>query len=108
MNLRKPNGGFKKQRDSPLGGAKLQNGSKDPSESSLDNSDLGSFLLKQARALYSEAIPVLKCSIEIPVIDEGQDQALAKFAGSMQLGDTYAMDLWWVILRTRYCVTKMV
>ncbi|KAM7479911.1 hypothetical protein LguiA_028124 [Lonicera macranthoides] len=57
---------------------------------------------------YSEAIPVLKCSIEIPVIDEGQDQALAKFAGSMQLGDTYAMDLWWVILRTRYCVTKMV
>ncbi|XP_052196601.1 protein KINESIN LIGHT CHAIN-RELATED 2 [Diospyros lotus] len=40
---------------------------------------------------YSKAIPVLERSIEIPVIDEGQNHALAKFAGCMQLGDTYAM-----------------
>ncbi|KAK9926892.1 hypothetical protein M0R45_024100 [Rubus argutus] len=40
---------------------------------------------------YSEAIPVLERSIEISPIEEGQDHALAKFAGHMQLGDTYAM-----------------
>ncbi|PIM98901.1 Kinesin light chain [Handroanthus impetiginosus] len=40
---------------------------------------------------YGEAIPVLEHSIEIPSVDEGQDHALAKFAGYMQLGDTYAM-----------------
>ncbi|GAV89941.1 TPR_1 domain-containing protein/TPR_8 domain-containing protein/TPR_12 domain-containing protein [Cephalotus follicularis] len=40
---------------------------------------------------YSEAIPVLERSIVIPDIDQGQEQALAKFAGHMQLGDTYAM-----------------
>lgn len=40
---------------------------------------------------YADAIPVLEHSIEIPVIDQGQDHALAKFAGYMQLGDTYAM-----------------
>ncbi|KAG8388599.1 hypothetical protein BUALT_Bualt02G0142300 [Buddleja alternifolia] len=40
---------------------------------------------------YTDAIPVLDRSIEIPVIEEGQDHALAKFAGYMQLGDTYAM-----------------
>lgn len=40
---------------------------------------------------YSEAIPVLEHSIQIPVIEKGQEHALAKFAGHMQLGDTYAM-----------------
>ncbi|KAL4360566.1 hypothetical protein GQ457_04G011620 [Hibiscus cannabinus] len=40
---------------------------------------------------YNEAIPLLEQSIEIPVIEEGQEHALAKFAGHMQLGDTYAM-----------------
>lgn len=40
---------------------------------------------------YNEAIPVLERSIEIPAIEEGQEHALAKFAGHMQLGDTYAM-----------------
>ncbi|CAL5441158.1 unnamed protein product [Camellia sinensis] len=40
---------------------------------------------------YSEAIPVLEHSIAIPVIEDGQDHSLAKFAGHMQLGDTYAM-----------------
>ncbi|KAL6997175.1 Protein KINESIN LIGHT CHAIN-RELATED 3 [Sarracenia purpurea var. burkii] len=40
---------------------------------------------------YSEAIPILEHSIEIPKIEEGQDHALAKFAGHMQLGDTHAM-----------------
>lgn len=40
---------------------------------------------------YSEAIPVLERSIEIPVIEDGQTHALVKFAGCMQLGDTYAM-----------------
>ncbi|KAJ7945875.1 Protein KINESIN LIGHT CHAIN-RELATED 3 [Quillaja saponaria] len=40
---------------------------------------------------YNEAIPVLEHSIEIPVIKEGQEHALAKFAGYMQLGDTFAM-----------------
>ncbi|KAG7981948.1 hypothetical protein I3843_04G024300 [Carya illinoinensis] len=40
---------------------------------------------------YNEAIPVLERSIDIPVIEDGQNDALAKFAGCMQLGDTYAM-----------------
>ncbi|KAG8501541.1 hypothetical protein CXB51_004031 [Gossypium anomalum] len=40
---------------------------------------------------YDEAIPVLERSIEIPVIEDGQTHALAKFAGCMQLGDTYVM-----------------
>lgn len=40
---------------------------------------------------YNEAIPVLQRSIEIPSIEDGHDHALAKFAGNMQLGDTYAM-----------------
>ncbi|XP_058787355.1 protein KINESIN LIGHT CHAIN-RELATED 3 isoform X2 [Vicia villosa] len=40
---------------------------------------------------YSEAIPILERSIEIPVSVESQQHALAKFAGHMQLGDTYAM-----------------
>ncbi|GMH01284.1 hypothetical protein Nepgr_003123 [Nepenthes gracilis] len=40
---------------------------------------------------YNEAIPVLERSIDIPSISEGQDHALAKFAGHMQLGDTYGM-----------------
>ncbi|WOL02917.1 hypothetical protein Cni_G11636 [Canna indica] len=40
---------------------------------------------------YGEAVPVLQKSIEIPVLEEGQDHALAKFSGYMQLGDTYAM-----------------
>jgi tetratricopeptide (TPR) repeat protein len=40
---------------------------------------------------YNEAVPLLERSIEIPAIDEGQEHALAKFAGCMQLGDTYAM-----------------
>lgn len=40
---------------------------------------------------YNEAIPILERSIEIPVLEDGQDHALAKFAGCMQLGDTYAM-----------------
>lgn len=40
---------------------------------------------------YNEAIPILERSIEIPVIGESQQHALAKFAGHMQLGDTYAM-----------------
>ncbi|XP_028785045.1 protein KINESIN LIGHT CHAIN-RELATED 2-like [Neltuma alba] len=40
---------------------------------------------------YNEAIPVLERSIEIPVLEDGQGHALAKFAGCMQLGDTYAM-----------------
>ncbi|KAG8384825.1 hypothetical protein BUALT_Bualt04G0158600 [Buddleja alternifolia] len=40
---------------------------------------------------YTEAIPVLERSIDIPVMDFGQNHALAKFAGCMQLGDTYAM-----------------
>lgn len=40
---------------------------------------------------YGDAIPILERSIEIPVIEESQQHALAKFAGHMQLGDTYAM-----------------
>ncbi|KAJ1384463.1 Tetratricopeptide-like helical domain superfamily [Sesbania bispinosa] len=40
---------------------------------------------------YNEAIPILERSIEIPVAGESQQHALAKFAGHMQLGDTYAM-----------------
>lgn len=41
---------------------------------------------------YHEAIPILEHSIEIPAIEEeGQEHSLAKFAGHMQLGDTYAM-----------------
>ncbi|CAN1774768.1 Protein KINESIN LIGHT CHAIN-RELATED 3 [Linum perenne] len=40
---------------------------------------------------YNEAIPTLEQSIQIPVIGQGREHALAKFAGYMQLGDTYAM-----------------
>ncbi|GER53167.1 tetratricopeptide repeat protein [Striga asiatica] len=40
---------------------------------------------------YAEAIPILERSIEIPDIEAGPDHALAKFAGHMQLGDTYSM-----------------
>ncbi|WOL03852.1 kinesin light chain-related [Canna indica] len=40
---------------------------------------------------YEEALPFLQRSIEIPVFEESQDHALAKFSGYMQLGDTYAM-----------------
>ncbi|XP_044487105.1 protein KINESIN LIGHT CHAIN-RELATED 3-like [Mangifera indica] len=40
---------------------------------------------------YDDAISVLEQSVEIPVTEEGQEHALAKFAGHMQLGDTYAM-----------------
>uniref|UniRef100_A0A0D9VK20 Ancillary SecYEG translocon subunit/Cell division coordinator CpoB TPR domain-containing protein n=1 Tax=Leersia perrieri TaxID=77586 RepID=A0A0D9VK20_9ORYZ len=40
---------------------------------------------------YDEAVPVLQRSLEIPVIEEGQEHALAKFSGCMQLGDTYGM-----------------
>nr|XP_010940045.1 protein KINESIN LIGHT CHAIN-RELATED 1 [Elaeis guineensis]XP_019710570.1 protein KINESIN LIGHT CHAIN-RELATED 1 [Elaeis guineensis] len=40
---------------------------------------------------YAEAVPVLQHSIEIPVLEEGHDHALAKFSGYMQLGDAYAM-----------------
>ncbi|KAL4205015.1 hypothetical protein AMTRI_Chr01g112620 [Amborella trichopoda] len=40
---------------------------------------------------YDQAIPVLEHSIKIPVLDEGQEHALAMFSGYMQLGDTYAM-----------------
>ncbi|XP_027073983.1 protein KINESIN LIGHT CHAIN-RELATED 2 [Coffea arabica] len=40
---------------------------------------------------YSDAVPLLEKSIEIPVMDLGQNHSLAKFAGCMQLGDTYAM-----------------
>ncbi|XP_061354091.1 protein KINESIN LIGHT CHAIN-RELATED 1-like [Gastrolobium bilobum] len=41
--------------------------------------------------LYNEAIPIIKRSIEIPLTEEGQQHAIAKFAGYMQLGDTYAL-----------------
>ncbi|KAJ8449105.1 hypothetical protein Cgig2_004160 [Carnegiea gigantea] len=120
----------KKPRNFPLAG----------SASALDNPDLGSFLLKQARDLlasgdhlhkalslavraaksfeicsngkpslelvmslhvtaaihcalgqHREAIQVLQRSIGIPSVEDGQDHALAKFSGYMQLGDTFAM-----------------
>lgn len=40
---------------------------------------------------YSDAIPILERSIDIPALEEGETHALAKFAGCMQLGDTYSM-----------------
>nr|XP_043617673.1 protein KINESIN LIGHT CHAIN-RELATED 2-like [Erigeron canadensis] len=40
---------------------------------------------------YDEAIPIVEKSIEITNIKEGKKHSLAKFAGCMQLGDTYAM-----------------
>ncbi|KAG6524995.1 hypothetical protein ZIOFF_014947 [Zingiber officinale] len=40
---------------------------------------------------FAEAVPVLQKSLEIPVPEESQEHALAKFSGYMQLGDTYAM-----------------
>lgn len=40
---------------------------------------------------YTDAIPLLERSIEIPNMDQGQKHSLAKFAGCMQLGDTYSM-----------------
>ncbi|KAK6928328.1 Tetratricopeptide repeat [Dillenia turbinata] len=52
---------------------------------------------------YNDAIPVLERSIAIPVIEEGETHALAKFAGCMQLGDTYAM--WGQIENSILCYT---
>ncbi|KAJ3692480.1 hypothetical protein LUZ60_012830 [Juncus effusus] len=40
---------------------------------------------------HDQAVPVLKRSLEIPAIELGQDHALAKFSGFMQLGDTYGL-----------------
>ncbi|KAG6477353.1 protein KINESIN LIGHT CHAIN-RELATED 2-like [Zingiber officinale] len=40
---------------------------------------------------FAEAVPVLQQSVKIPVPEESQEHALAKFSGYMQLGDTYAM-----------------
>ncbi|RDX65974.1 Protein KINESIN LIGHT CHAIN-RELATED 3, partial [Mucuna pruriens] len=40
---------------------------------------------------FNEAIPIIERSIQIPVIEEGQQHAIAKFVGHMQLGDIYAM-----------------
>ncbi|KAI7735359.1 hypothetical protein M8C21_017533 [Ambrosia artemisiifolia] len=40
---------------------------------------------------YDEAIPLVERSIEVTNINEGNKHLLAKFAGCMQLGDTYAM-----------------
>ncbi|CAA7046631.1 unnamed protein product [Microthlaspi erraticum] len=40
---------------------------------------------------HNEAVPVLERSIEIPMIEDGEDHALAKFAGCMQLGDMYGL-----------------
>ncbi|KDP28468.1 hypothetical protein JCGZ_14239 [Jatropha curcas] len=40
---------------------------------------------------FEEAVPVLKRSIEVPNVANGLDHALTKFAGYMQLGDTYSM-----------------
>ncbi|XP_076944803.1 protein KINESIN LIGHT CHAIN-RELATED 2-like [Bidens hawaiensis] len=40
---------------------------------------------------YTDAVPLLERSIEIPNMDLGQKHSLAKFAGCMQLGDAYAM-----------------
>ncbi|CAH8360904.1 unnamed protein product [Eruca vesicaria subsp. sativa] len=40
---------------------------------------------------YNEAVPVLERSIEIPMIEDGEDHSLAKFAGCMQLGDMYGL-----------------
>lgn len=38
---------------------------------------------------YDDAIPLLERSVLIPVTGESEEHALAKFAGHMQLGDTY-------------------
>ncbi|KAG5039556.1 hypothetical protein AAZX31_05G035600 [Glycine max] len=40
---------------------------------------------------FSEAIPIIERSIEIPTIEEDHQHAIAKFAGHMHLGDIYAM-----------------
>ncbi|KAK9054524.1 hypothetical protein SSX86_025602 [Deinandra increscens subsp. villosa] len=40
---------------------------------------------------YTDAIPILENSVNVLVAEESQDHALAKFAGYMQLGDTYSM-----------------
>ncbi|KAI3761361.1 hypothetical protein L1987_51775 [Smallanthus sonchifolius] len=40
---------------------------------------------------YNDAIVLLENSVSILVTEESQDYALAKFAGYMQLGDTYSM-----------------
>ncbi|VFQ95166.1 unnamed protein product [Cuscuta campestris] len=39
---------------------------------------------------FGESVRVLERSIEIPEMDKGPSHAIAKFAGCMQLGDTYA------------------
>ncbi|KAK4272097.1 hypothetical protein QN277_020696 [Acacia crassicarpa] len=127
---------LKNERNVGLLGVKLQN----VNEGTIDDAELGPFLLKQTREMicsgesmqkaldlalralnsfeicangkpslemvmcmhvlatiyckigqHNEAIPILERSIDIPVLEYGQDHALAKFAGCMHLGDTYAM-----------------
>ncbi|CAA2994595.1 KINESIN LIGHT CHAIN-RELATED 2-like [Olea europaea subsp. europaea] len=85
----------KNERKSALEGVRLQNGNRDHHEAGY----LGPYLLKQVKVaaiycglgLHTEAICILEQSIEIPVMDLGQNHAPAKFSGCMQLGDTYAM-----------------
>ncbi|TYH43202.1 hypothetical protein ES332_D11G111800v1 [Gossypium tomentosum] len=74
-------------------------------ESSLNNPDLRcsgpglelAMSLHVLAAIYSslgrfeEAVPVLERSIEVPLLGNGSDHALAKFSGCMQLEDTYSM-----------------
>ncbi|PQQ16116.1 protein KINESIN LIGHT CHAIN-RELATED 1 [Prunus yedoensis var. nudiflora] len=83
-------------------------------ETSLDNPDLGPFLLKLARDTFGsgespnkaldyairasksferfeEAVRVLERAIEVSDPENGPDHALAKFSGYMQLGDTCSM-----------------
>ncbi|KAJ6775869.1 PROTEIN KINESIN LIGHT CHAIN-RELATED 3 [Salix koriyanagi] len=74
-----------------------------PQTARVDNPDPGPFLLRLTRDMvssgaihcslgqYNNAIPYLERSIEIPVMEDGQNHALAKISGCMQLGDTYAM-----------------
>ncbi|KAJ6301960.1 hypothetical protein OIU77_016131 [Salix suchowensis] len=73
-----------------------------PQTAGVDNPDPGPFLLRLTRDMvssgaihcslgqYNNAIPYLERSIEIPVMEDGQNQALT-ISGCMQLGDTYAM-----------------
>ncbi|KAJ6754207.1 PROTEIN KINESIN LIGHT CHAIN-RELATED 3 [Salix purpurea] len=112
--MRKPKAVFawKKQRRSASALAKFQIKIDQnlPQTAGVDNPYPGPFLLRLTRDMVSsgenpqkspelalratksfEAIPYLERSIEIPLMEDGQNHALAKISGCMKLGGTYAM-----------------
>ncbi|KAL8123148.1 hypothetical protein AgCh_011224 [Apium graveolens] len=79
-------------------GLTSQNGGDDSSDSGLENHDLGPFFPKKATYLMSsgdnpqKALQfAIRAAKSFEKCEDGQDHALAKYLGHMQLGDSYAV-----------------